>query len=277
MSRVEHVCITCGKLRVIQGRGQCARCYQTDPQMVHRCAEKLAEQIDPAPDWFTGFGVFLAQRLAPTHAVSLLHQTADLLATSHIPTAVLQAARRPGFAIGSLARTLEAYFIAARLTLPLDTAEQAAAIRRARRVADVPAAFRSLVADFDTDQLHSRERARRAGTKPRSDRTLEINLAAVRDLARFLAAHRQTSQRGRWSASPTSKPSCPPSTMLAIGRGSCTHCRCSSASPAAAGTSWPTPPATSQPAQRRLLRRRLQTQPVQAIRAQSRGPIPRSR
>lgn len=176
---------------MLQAWGRCARCYQTDPAMVHRCADKLAEQLDPAPAWFTGFGVFLAQRAAPTRAVGLLHQLANLLAhTSHTPTAVLRAARRPGPAVGALARVLEAYFLASRLALPLNTAEQGAAMRRARRVAETPSAFRPLVAQFDAHQLDSRDRARRAGTKPRSDRTLEINLTAVRDLALFLATHR---------------------------------------------------------------------------------------
>ncbi|MGH3948629.1 MAG: hypothetical protein ACRDSE_05835, partial [Pseudonocardiaceae bacterium] len=159
--------------------------------MVHRCADKLASQMAPAPEWFTGFGVVLAQRTAPTRAVSLLHQLAELLAhTSHTPTAVLQAAQHPAPAVGALARALEAYFVASRLALPLDTSEQGAALRRARRVAETPPVFRSLVAAFDAHQLDSRERARRAGTKPRSDRTLEINLTATRDLALFLTAHR---------------------------------------------------------------------------------------
>jgi hypothetical protein len=78
------------------------------------------------------------------------------------------------------------------LALALDTAGQAAAERRARRIAEIPDQFRSLAVAFDTRQLQSRERARRSGTKPRSDRTLEINLAAVRDLAHYLTTHRPT-------------------------------------------------------------------------------------
>lgn len=176
---------------MLQAWGRCARCYQTDPAMVHRCADKLAGQMAPAPAWFTGFGVFLAERTAPTRAVSMLHQLAELLAgTGHTPAAVLQAAQQPAPAVGALARALEAYFVASRLALPLDTSEQGAALRRARRVAETPPAFRSLTAAFDTHQLDARARARRAGTKPRSDRTLEINLTAVRDLAWFLTTHR---------------------------------------------------------------------------------------
>lgn len=108
------------------------------------------------------------------------------------PTTVLEAIRNPGPAVGELARALEAYFVDSGLALALDTTAQAAAGRRTRRIAEVPNQFRSLATAFNTHQLQSRERARLAGTTPRSDRTLEINLAAVRDLARYLTAHRPT-------------------------------------------------------------------------------------
>lgn len=189
--RILKVCTACGQRRVIQGWGRCARCYQTDPELVHRCAEKLAAQLESPPAWLTGFGAYLAARLAPTRAVGLLHELVRLLAhAGNTPTPVLRAARGPGPALGGLARALEAFFVASRLALPLDTVGEAAAIRRSRRVAEVPATFRDTVAEFDLHQLQSRDRARRAGTQPRSDRTLEINLIAVRDLAGFLAAHR---------------------------------------------------------------------------------------
>lgn len=160
--------------------------------MVHRCAEKLAAQMDPAPQWWAGFGAFLAERVAVTRAVSMLHRLAAALdgRPGAGPTAVLEAVRRPGPAVGELARALETYFVESRHTLALDTTTQAAADRRARRIAAIPDQFRPLATVFDNHQLQSRERARRAGTKPRSDRTLEINLAAVRDLARYLSTHR---------------------------------------------------------------------------------------
>ena len=65
-------CVTCGQRRPHQARGQCSRCYQNDPAMVHRCAERLAAQMDPAPPWWAGFGAFLAERVAVTRAVSQL-------------------------------------------------------------------------------------------------------------------------------------------------------------------------------------------------------------
>lgn len=122
----------------------------------------------------------------------MLHRLAAALAglPGAGPTAVLEAVRRPGPAVGELARALEAYFVESRHALALDTTAQAAADRRARRITAIPNQFRPLATAFDTHQLQSRERARRAGTKPRSDRTLEINLAAVRDLACYLSAHR---------------------------------------------------------------------------------------
>ncbi|PBC57963.1 hypothetical protein [Rhodococcus sp. ACPA1] len=136
--------------------------------MVYRCTEKLATQLDPTPEWFPGFGEFLATRAAPTRAISLLHQLAAILTASPGagPTAILRAARLPGPAVGALARALETYFVDSRLTLTLDVAGQAAAERRARRVAEVPYGFRPIAAAFDRNQLQSRERARRAGTNP---------------------------------------------------------------------------------------------------------------
>ena len=185
-------CVTCGQRRPNQGRGQCSRCYQNDPALVHRCAESLAVRLNPEPNWWIGFGKFLAERAAATRAVSMLHRLAtdlDRIGTA-TPTAVLEAIRNPGPAVGELARALEAYFVESGLALALDTTAQAAAERRSRRLAEITDQFHPLAAAFDTHQLQSRERARRSGTKPRSDRTLEINLAAIRDLARYLIVHR---------------------------------------------------------------------------------------
>jgi site-specific recombinase XerD len=187
-------CVSCGLQRPHQARGQCSLCYQNDPALVRRCAEKLAAQLKPELDWWIGFGEFLAERVAATRAVAMLHRLSAALARlpGAGPTTVLEAIRNPGPAVGELARALETYFVESGLALALDTAGQAAAERRARRIAEIPDQFRSLAVAFDTRQLQSRERARRSGTKPRSDRTLEINLAAVRDLARYLTTHRPT-------------------------------------------------------------------------------------
>ena len=94
-------CATCGQQRPYHARGQCSRCYQNDPALVHRCAEKLAAQLDPEPRWWTGLGEFLAERAAATRAVSMLHRLATTLAgiPGANPTAVLEAIRKPGPAV----------------------------------------------------------------------------------------------------------------------------------------------------------------------------------
>jgi len=163
--------------------------------MAGNCAARLARNLDHPPSWLDGFAGYLAVRLSPGRAVTLLHQLAGILATSssNTPAAVLAAAGqpRPGRpAGGALTRALEAFFTSARLALPAGTAAQAAAARRGRRVDETPPPFRAAAAGFSDAQLRDRDRARRAGTRPRTDRTLEINLTAVRDLARYLAASR---------------------------------------------------------------------------------------
>jgi site-specific recombinase XerD len=106
------------------------------------------------------------------------------------PQALLEHARRPGRSMGSLARALEDYLTAQHLALPTDQAERLAAGRRQRRIDAAPGPLRPAAAGFAEYLLAARERARRARTKPRTDETIEAALATVRDLARFLAAHR---------------------------------------------------------------------------------------
>ncbi|MFE2189139.1 tyrosine-type recombinase/integrase [Streptomyces sp. NPDC059455] len=74
--------------------------------------------------------------------------------------------------------------------MPTDQAERLAVGRRRRRVEAVPEPLRSAVAAFDADRMSSQERARRAGTRPRSNHTLETALATMRDLALFLVTER---------------------------------------------------------------------------------------
>lgn len=185
------LCSGCGELRLGLSRGQCGRCRAKDPDWPHAYAERLAIRLGDPPPWLPSFAVYLASRLSPGRAVWIFRHLAPIIANDGAtPTAVLQAAVTPGITVGPLARALEAFFLEAGLALPLDRAEQVARAKRARRVVEIPETFRELVAAFDAAQLRARERALRAGTKPRSDRTLEINLSAVRDLARFLVAER---------------------------------------------------------------------------------------
>jgi site-specific recombinase XerD len=92
-----------------------------------------------------------------------------------------------GSSIGPLARTLEGFFVARRLALPLNHADDLETRRRTRRIERTPEPFRPAVAAFADAQIARRQRARRAGTRPRSHQTIDVALCAVRDLACFLA------------------------------------------------------------------------------------------
>jgi hypothetical protein len=92
--------------------------------------------------------------------------------------------------MGPLARSLETFFTEHGLALPTDHAGQLAAGRRRRRVGAAPGPLRPAVDGFAFWMLAARERARRAGTRPGSDHTIEADLATMRDLALFLAGER---------------------------------------------------------------------------------------
>jgi hypothetical protein len=108
------------------------------------------------------------------------------------PQALLERARRPGRSMGTLARALQDFFVTRRMAVPTDQQGQLAAGRRQRRIDESPAPLRPAVAAFADHLLRQRDRAQRAGTKPRADATIESRLAIIRDLARFLVAHQQT-------------------------------------------------------------------------------------
>jgi hypothetical protein len=122
----------------------------------------------------------------------MITELGRLLGSDHPdhPQHLLERARRPGRSMGSLARALEDYFTSQGLALPTDQAERLAAGRRQRRLDAVPAPLRPAVVSFGEHMLTARQRARRAGTRPRTDHTIETALATVRDLARFLADRR---------------------------------------------------------------------------------------
>jgi integrase len=187
--------VACGELRVHHCFGRCYRCQATNPAYpiiyAARLAARLQRQGQPPPAWLAGFATHLAARRSPTAAADLLRRLGRLLRTGIIqPTAVLAAASTRGIGGGPLARALESFFVDGHLLAPGTHAAQVARAKQARRVAEVPAVFRPLVTGFHAGQLTTQQRAAAAGTRPRTDRTLELNLAAVRDLARFLAAHR---------------------------------------------------------------------------------------
>lgn len=187
-----RACVVCGQVRRHAGLGLCSRCWQRDPLRPIRQAERLSARLATAPEWLAAFAVFLTDRHAVERACRQLSTLGRLLETS--PgignQGLLEAARLPGRSMGTLARSLEDFLVPQALAFPLDQAARLAAGRRARRIEATPAPLRAAVAGYAEAELAAQARARRAGTRPRADRTIEANLAILRDLATYLLHQR---------------------------------------------------------------------------------------
>jgi site-specific recombinase XerD len=170
----------------------CSACWQRRPERPFVRAGHLAARLTDPPGWLDSFVVHLAAGNGPARACTMITELGRLLDDEHpnLPQNLLERARRPGRSMGSLARGLQDYFTTEGLALPTDQAERLAAGRRQRRINAVPAPLRPAAARFCEHMLAARRRARRAGTRPRTDHTIETALSIVRDLARFLADRR---------------------------------------------------------------------------------------
>jgi integrase len=166
----------------------CSRCWQRHPDRPLVAGEHLAERLDDPPEWLPGFIIHLAASYSPGRACNAITALGRLLGDEwpNYPQSVLDRARTPGRSMGQLARSLEDFFTEHRLALPTDQAERLAAGRRQRRIDATPESLRPTVAAFAASLTAARTRARRAGTLPRSDLTIEAALAIVRDMATFL-------------------------------------------------------------------------------------------
>lgn len=186
-------CAQCGQVKRHQALGLCSACWQRRPERPYVQATHLAARLADPPGWLDGFISHLAAGHGPARACTMITELGRLLDDEHPnhPQNLLERARRPGRSMGSLARALEDYLTAEGLALPTDQAERLAAGRRQRRLGAVPAALRPAVTRFCEHMLAARQRARRAGTRPRTDHTIETALAIVRDLAVFLAGRRR--------------------------------------------------------------------------------------
>jgi site-specific recombinase XerC len=170
----------------------CSACWQRRPERPFIQATHLAARLADPPGWLDGFIARLTAGHGPARACTMITALGRLLGDDHPnhPHNLLERARQPGRSMGSLARALEDYFTAENLALPTDQPERLAAGRRQRRINAVPARLRPAVNRFGEHMLAARQRARRAGTRPRTDHTIETALAIARDLARFLATYR---------------------------------------------------------------------------------------
>ena len=187
-----QVCRECGQLRRHAGLGLCSPCWQKHPGRPFIRAEHLREHLLQPPYWLGDFVAHIAARHCVSRACGFVTDLGRLLQDEHSnsPQALLERSRRPGRSMGSFARVLEDFFTRQGLALPTDQAERLAAGRRRRRIEAVPDSLRPAVSAFDVSRMRAQDRARRAGTRPRSDHTLETALATMRDLALFLIAEK---------------------------------------------------------------------------------------
>jgi site-specific recombinase XerD len=171
----------------------CTRCYQRHPGRPAVTAANLIARLEDPPGWLGEFAAHAAACYVPARAVAVITGLGRLLADggSRHPQALLERSRQPGItgSAGTLARVLDDFLTARGLALPLDQAAQLAAGRRQRLTGAVPGPLRPGAAGFCRFLLTARERARRAGTRPRADDTIERRLSVVRDMAMFLAGH----------------------------------------------------------------------------------------
>lgn len=187
-----RICRECGQLRRHAGLGLCSACWQRHPGRPFIRGEHLRDQLADPPAWLEDFVAHVAARFCVARACGLVTDLGRLLEDEHSnsPQALLERSRRPGRSMGSFARALEDFFTLNGLALPTDQTERLAAGRRKRRIDAVPEPLRSAVAAFDASRMRAQDRARRAGTRPRSNHTLETALSILRDLACFLTEYR---------------------------------------------------------------------------------------
>jgi len=188
----------CGELARKKGEGMCLRCWTRNPDRPITQAENLAATLDDPPGWLRDFAEFAAARHCVARACLMVSAVGRLLADGEPahPQSLLERARHQGRSAGPLARTIDEFFVGRHLAFGLDQDARLALGRRQRRVAATPEPLRPTVSLFADHLVRSRERARRAGTLPRSDSTIEAALGIVRDLARFLVTEQAKTQ---WS------------------------------------------------------------------------------
>jgi site-specific recombinase XerD len=185
-----RACRACGTLALIVAHGLCDNCWQQDPARLAGQVERLAARLDDPPAWLAGFAAHAAARHCVGRTSLMISRLGRLLAEAGTatPQAILEQASRPGRSAGTLARALEDFFTDAGLAFPADHAARREAARRQRRIEETPEPLRQAAARYSAAMITAQRRARRAGTRPRADRTLAGDLAVLRDLARFLAA-----------------------------------------------------------------------------------------
>jgi hypothetical protein len=181
-------CAGCGQQRRNVGHGLCSRCNQADPDRPFRYASSVAGRMSTVPPWWEDLATFAAARHHPGGAISILRDTARILATE--PTAGPQSLLASCAGASSTSRALTAFFTSRGLVLRGDDQQRRSAARRHHFLDAVPTVLAAGVSDFNRCLLDERERAQRSGRRPLADVTVETKLRILRDLAVHLSASR---------------------------------------------------------------------------------------
>lgn len=185
-----RICAGCGELRRHAGLGLCSPCWQRNPDRAAVRAANLAAALADPPPWLSDFAGYLASRHNPADAAAMISAVGRILTDdpSIHPQRLLARTASPGRSIGPLARGLDGFLVERGLALPLDHQAERAVLRRQRRIDTVPPGLQAAVRGFEATMINNRHRARRSGTRPRTDHTIETALATVRDFACFIDA-----------------------------------------------------------------------------------------
>jgi hypothetical protein len=188
-----RACAGCGQVRHLYALGLCSRCYQRRPGRAAATAANLITRLQDPPGWVGEFAGHVAAAYSPSWAVALINSLGRLLADagSQHPHTLLERSGLAGTsrADRALTRVLGDFLAARGLALAADQATALAAARRQHLVDAVPPLLRPAAVRFCQHLLHARDRARRAGTRPRADKTIERRLRTLRDMAVFLTRH----------------------------------------------------------------------------------------
>lgn len=178
---------------MIVAHGLCDNCWQQDPARLPGQVERLAARLADPPAWLAGFAEHAAARHSAGRTSLMISRLGRLLAETGkaTPQAILAKASQPGRqSPGPLARALEDFFTDSGLAFPAGHSARRQAERRQRRIEQTPEPLRSAVDRWAAAMTTAQHRARQAGTRPRSDRTVTDELSVLRDLAQFLTAER---------------------------------------------------------------------------------------
>lgn len=183
-------CRRCGRVREHAAHGLCGACYQADPVVVDVwLAGAIGRLGERTPGWFSEFAIDLA-RGHPSRAVGHLRKIERLLVAGVTqPEAIIAALRTPGRSPGATARFAAEFFGRAGLGNHLDEASRLAAGRRQRLLDRIPDRMRPGATAFADHLLRGRVRAELHGGHGLADRTIEVRLGDLGNLARHLADH----------------------------------------------------------------------------------------